>query len=62
MTQIGALCYRNIFMYRKDLKATIVNHPLWPPQDPENPPIFDLYLSDFIIQNKILSYKTTRQG
>jgi hypothetical protein len=51
MTQIGALCYSNVFMYREDLKAAIINHPLWLPQDSSNPPIFDLYLSDFIAQN-----------
>jgi hypothetical protein len=29
MSQIGALCYSNVFMYHEDLKATIVNHPFY---------------------------------
>jgi hypothetical protein len=42
MTQIGALCYSNLFMYCKDLKTAILSHR----------PIFDLYISDFITPGK----------
>ena len=52
MMQIGALCYSNIFMYRKDLKAAILAHPLWNPGEDGSQPIFDLYLSDFIAAGK----------
>jgi len=52
MTQIGTLCYSNIFMYHEDLKAAITNHPLWNPGDSNTMPIFDLYLSDFIAAGK----------
>jgi hypothetical protein len=52
MMQIGALCYSNLFMYREDLKAAIITHPLWTPQDPTNPPIFDLFMNDFIANGK----------
>jgi hypothetical protein len=52
MTQIGTLCYSNIFVYHEDLKAAITNHPLWNPGDSNAMPIFDLYLSDFIAAGK----------
>jgi hypothetical protein len=52
MTQIGALCYSNIFMYRDDLKAPIIDHPLWNPVDDGSHLIFDPYLSDFIAAGK----------
>ncbi len=52
MTQIGTLCYSNLFIYREDLKSAILSCPLWTPQDPNNPPIFDLFVSDFIASRK----------
>jgi hypothetical protein len=52
MSQIGALCCGNLFMYCEDLKAAIINHPLWLPKDPNIPPILDLFISDFISPNK----------
>jgi hypothetical protein len=52
MTQIGALYYSNLFMYREDLKVAILDHPLWSPTDPTNPPIFDLFLNNFIFNRK----------
>lgn len=42
MIQIGVLCYSNVFMYHEDLKAEILAHPQWLPQDPDNVPILDL--------------------
>jgi hypothetical protein len=47
MVQIRALCYSSEFLYGEDLKHAIINHPEWQPRDPESPPIFDLYISDF---------------
>jgi len=52
MMQIWALCYSNIFMYRKDLKAAILAHHLWNPGEDGSQPIFELYLSDFIAAGK----------
>jgi hypothetical protein len=52
MTQIRALCYSSIFMYREDLMEAILSHPLWTPTDPSKPPIFDLFISDFISNGK----------
>ena len=52
MMQIGALCYSNIFIYREDLKAAIIDHPLWNPVDDGSHLIFDLYLSGFIAAGK----------
>jgi hypothetical protein len=39
-------------MYRGDLKAAIITHPLWTPQDPTNPPIVNLFLNDFFANGK----------
>jgi hypothetical protein len=39
-------------MYREDLKEAILSHPLWTPTDPSKPPIFDLFISDFISNGK----------
>jgi hypothetical protein len=39
-------------MYREDLKAAILDHPLWNPVDDGSQPIFDLNLSDFIAAGK----------
>jgi hypothetical protein len=39
-------------MHRADLKQAIPHHPLWCPEDPENPPIFDLCDGDFLAANK----------
>jgi primase-polymerase (primpol)-like protein len=52
MTQIGALCYSNLFMYREDLKAAILAHPSWLPSDPTKPHIFDLFINEFISNGK----------
>jgi hypothetical protein len=52
MIQIGAISYSNIIIYQEDLKQAIPAHPLWTPIDPNNPPIFNLYLSDFIASGK----------
>jgi hypothetical protein len=43
MVQVGVL-------YREELKQAIMKHPLWDLTDPQ--PIFDLYVSDFIAENK----------
>ncbi len=53
MVQIGALCYSIEILYCEDLKTAIAPHPDWPnPDDPDNRPIFDLYLSDFTASEK----------
>jgi hypothetical protein len=52
MVQIGALCYSHVLMHREELKEAILSHPQWKPEDPTDPPIFDLYLSGFIAGNK----------
>jgi hypothetical protein len=42
-----------IITYRSDdLKQAILQHPLWRPENPDNPPIFDLYIGDFLANNK----------
>jgi hypothetical protein len=52
MVQIGALCYSHMLMNREVLKAAIIKHDLWKPDDDTDPPIFDLYLSNFIADQK----------
>jgi hypothetical protein len=52
MVQIGALLFSSIYMYRADLKLSIITHPLWQPKDTENPPIFELFTSDLIAADK----------
>jgi hypothetical protein len=47
MVQVGALCFSSIFIYREDLKQSILNHPLWAQRHSEQPPIFELYPADF---------------
>jgi hypothetical protein len=50
--KIGAMCYSNLFMYREDLKAAILSHPVWILQNSLHPPIFDLFISEFIANGK----------
>ncbi len=52
MIQIGALLFSSIYIYRSDLKTSIMQHPLWQPQDPNNPPVFELFTSDLIASDK----------
>jgi hypothetical protein len=52
MVQIGALLFSSIYMYRADLKLSILNHPLWKPTDPDNQPIFELFTADLIASDK----------
>jgi hypothetical protein len=52
MIQIGALCYSSVFLFRDDLKRAIMSHPLWKPTNPDSPPIFDVYVGDFIASSK----------
>jgi hypothetical protein len=47
MVQVGALCFSSIFIYREDLKQSIIQHPLWTTKHTDDPPIFDIYLADF---------------
>lgn len=35
MTQIDALCYSKVFIYREDLKSAILSHPLWTSKIPK---------------------------
>jgi hypothetical protein len=50
IVQIGALCYSNILMHREELKQAIMQHTLW--NTLENPLVFDVYISDFLEDNK----------
>jgi hypothetical protein len=66
MVPIGALCYNSIFLFRDDLKKAISEHPLWILLDPDSPPIFDIYVSEFNAPNKktkmlFVSAKKSRQ-
>jgi hypothetical protein len=65
MIQIGALLFSSIYIYRADLKLSIINHPLWQPNDIDNPPIFELFTADLIASDKksrmiFVSAKKTR--
>jgi hypothetical protein len=46
MIQIGVLCYSSILTFHDDLKLAILSHPLWTPKDANDPPIFDIYVSE----------------
>jgi hypothetical protein len=46
MINIGVLCYSSIFTFRDDLKQAILKHPLWSPSDPDDPPIFDIFIGE----------------
>lgn len=52
MVKIGLLCYGSIFHFRKDLKQAILSHPSWSPSDPDNPPIFDLFVGELNSSSK----------
>jgi hypothetical protein len=45
-------CATATFSYIEDLKSTIINHPLWTLVNPANPPIFSLFVSNFIAAGK----------
>ncbi len=46
------LLFSGIYIYRADLKLSIMNHPQWKPHDPETPPIFELFTADLIGSDK----------
>lgn len=48
MVPIGALVFSSIYMYRDDLKQSIMEHPLWNPTNDPSPPIFDLFTGDLL--------------
>ena len=48
IVQIGALCFSSPYIYREDLRLSIIQHHTWNITKDPNPPIFDLVLSDFI--------------
>jgi hypothetical protein len=50
MVQVGGLCYSNVLMHHEELKQVIMKHPIWNYPDPQ--PIFDVYVSNFIADNK----------
>jgi len=52
MVPIGALCYGSLFIFHDHLKQAIVNHSQWTPQENVPPPIFDIYVSEFIASGK----------
>jgi len=39
-------------MHREELKQSIMSHPLWEYADSEDPPVFDIYVSDLIASQK----------
>jgi hypothetical protein len=52
MIPIGILCYSSPFLNREDLKQAIQSHPSWQVDPTEHPPIFDIYLGDFLSSGK----------
>jgi hypothetical protein len=52
MVPVGALCFSNLFMHREELKQSIMSHPLWEYADSEDPPVFDIDVSNFIASQK----------
>jgi hypothetical protein len=52
MVPIGILCYSSQFLHHEELKLAITSHSSWQPNDPSNPPIFDIYLGDFLANGK----------
>jgi hypothetical protein len=46
MVQIGTLCFGSQFIYRDNLKQSIIEHPTWTFSD-SNGPIFNIYQTDF---------------
>jgi hypothetical protein len=46
MVKIGVLCYGSTLIFREDLKQAILAHPSWTPTDPNNPPIFDIFVGE----------------
>jgi hypothetical protein len=52
MVQVGALCFSSIFIYREDLKQSILKHPMWTDQYSQNPPIFEIYPADLTGSSK----------
>jgi len=52
MVKIGLLCYGSVFHFRKDLKQAILSHPSWSPSDPDNPPVFDLFVGELNSSSK----------
>lgn len=52
MVQIGALLFSSVYIYRADLKISIINHPLWTPKNLGDSPVFELFTSDFIASDK----------
>jgi hypothetical protein len=52
MVQVGALCYSSIFLYREDLKQSIISHPAWTDKFSHQAPIFDIYPADFTGSSK----------
>ena len=52
MVKIGLLCYGSTFIFRDHLKQAIMTHPLWTPDNPASPPIFDIFTSDLTTPGK----------
>jgi hypothetical protein len=52
MVPIGILCYSSPFLHHEELKLAITSHSSWQPSDPSNPPIFDIYMGDFLANGK----------
>jgi hypothetical protein len=52
MVKIGILCYGSIFIFRDHLKQAIMTHPLFTPEDPLSPPIFDIFATNFVTTGK----------
>jgi hypothetical protein len=52
MVPIGVICYSSPFHHREELKQAILYHPTWQPNDKSNPPVFDVYLGDFLAGGK----------
>jgi hypothetical protein len=54
MVQIGALLFSSIYIYIycADLKLSILQHPLWKPNNPSSHPIFELFTADLISNDK----------
>jgi hypothetical protein len=52
MVNIEILCYSSVFTFHDDLKQAIITHPDWKPSNPEDPPLFDLFVGELSASGK----------
>jgi hypothetical protein len=52
MIPIGLLCHSSLFLHHEELKSAIIHPPQWQPNSESKPPIFDIYIGDFLAAGK----------